>query len=250
MKEHDRDIVDAVVAAIEDDIIFGRLRPRERLVEDALMDRHGAKRHVVRQALDRLTTMGIVIRERNKGCAVRDFAPREVEDIYDIRGLLQEHAARRIPLPADPALVAALTELHQRHCAAVAANDLRAVRQLNNQFHDALFGACGNAHLVGTIAHYSWLAHAIRSYRIGDPVLLAQAQVEHAQMIEALTSGDREWLVRLCVDHILPSKQAYLLAEAGRDDPGATGDVPPGPNASTMTAGAATGSRRQARQRR
>lgn len=229
MKERDSDIVDAVVAAIEDDIIFGRLRPRERLVEDALMERYGAKRHVVRQALDRLTTMGIVMRERNKGCAVRDFAPREVENIYDIRGLLQEHAARSIPLPADPELVATLTGLHERHCAAVAAGDLRAVRLLNNQFHDTLFGACGNAHLVETIAHYSWLAHAIRSYRIGDPVLLAQAQVEHAQMIEALANGERERLVRLCVEHILPSKEAYLRAEAGRDDPVAVYEAPPGP---------------------
>ena len=226
MKERDSDIVDAVVAAIEDDIIFGRLRPRERLVEDTLMERHGAKRHVVRQALDRLTTMGIVVRERNKGCAVRDFAPRDVEHIYDIRGLLQEHAARRIPLPLDPALVATLTALHERHCAAVAAGDLRAVRLLNNQFHDTLFGACGNAYLAEAIAHYSWLAHAIRSYRIGDPVLLAQAQVEHAEMIDALTAGDRERLVRLCVEHILPSKEAYLRAEAGRDDPP---DAPPGP---------------------
>ncbi len=215
--ERESDIVDRVVSALEDDIIFGRLRPRERLVEDALMDRYGAKRHVVRQALDRLAGLGIVERERNKGCAVRDFAPSEVEEIYEIRGLLQDHAARRIPLPAPLALVESLTDLHDRHCAAVDAGDLRSVRHLNNQFHDTLFGACGNAHLVEAIAHYAWLAHAIRSYRIGDPDLLAQARIEHAQMIEALRTGDREVLVRLCVEHILPSKEAYLKAEAGRD---------------------------------
>lgn len=223
MRERDSDIVDRVVAALEDDIIFGRLRPRERLVEDTLMERCGAKRHVVRQALDRLTAMGIVVRERNKGCAVRDFLPSEVEEIYEIRGLLQEHAARRIPLPASEALVERLSDLHERHCAAVAGGDLRAVRMLNNEFHDTLFGACGNHHLVEAIAHYSWLAHAIRSYRIGDPVLLAQAQAEHAEMIAALRTGDRNRLVRLCVDHILPSKLAYLRAEGGRDADMATG---------------------------
>ncbi len=217
MKERDSDAVDPVIAALEDDIIFGRLRPRERLVEDSLMERYGAKRHVVRQALDRLTRMGIVVRERNKGCAVRDYAPEEVEDIYEIRALLQGHAAQRIPLPAPDELVRQLTDIHEQHCAAVSAGDLRAVRDLNNLFHDTLFGACGNPYLVEAIAHYSWIAHAIRSYRIGDPVLLAQAQAEHAQMIEALSVGDREWLVKLCVEHIIPSKQAYLRAEAGRD---------------------------------
>ena len=217
MRERDSDAVDRVVAAMEDDILFGRLRPRERLVEDVLMERYGAKRHAVRQALDRLAGLGIVERERNKGCAVRDFAPKEVEDIYEVRALLQEHAARRIPLPAPADLVADLRAVHARHSDAVAASDLRAVRHLNNQFHDTLFGACGNAYLVEAIAHYSWLAHAIRSYRIGDPVLLAQARDEHAQMIDALATGDRDRLVTLCVEHILPSKEAYLRAEGGRD---------------------------------
>lgn len=227
MKERDSDAVDPVIAALEDDIIFGRLRPRERLVEDSLMERYGAKRHVVRQALDRLTRMGIVVRERNKGCAVRDYAPEEVEDIYEIRALLQGHAAQRIPLPAPDQLVRQLTDIHEQHCAAVSAGDLRAVRDLNNLFHDTLFGACGNPYLVEAIAHYSWIAHAIRSYRIGDPVLLAQAQAEHAQMIEALSVGDREWLVKLCVEHIIPSKQAYLRAEAGRDSAASHTYVPP-----------------------
>jgi DNA-binding GntR family transcriptional regulator len=218
MNEQEGDAVETVVAALEDDIIFGRLRPRERLVEDVLMERCGVKRHVVRQALDRLTGMGIVERKRNKGAAVRDFSRREVEDIYEIRGLLQEHAARRIPLPAPPELIKKLSALHQRHCTAVSVGDLRAVRHLNNQFHDTLFGACGNQYLVEAIAHYSWIAHAIRSYRIGDPLLLSQAQAEHAEMIDALSEGHRERLVKLCVDHIVPSKEAYLRTEVWRDD--------------------------------
>ncbi len=227
VREADSDAVETVLAALEDDIIFGRLRPRERLVVDTLMERYSAKRHVVRQALDRLTRIGIVVRERNKGCAVRDYAPSEVENIYEIRGLLQDHAARRIPLPAPDDLVKQLTEIHQAHCAAVKSGDLRAVRDLNNLFHDTLFGACGNPYLVEAIAHYSWIAHAIRSYRIGDPVLLAQAQTEHAEMIDALAVGDRERLVRLCVDHIIPSKEAYLRAEAGRSSDATRSSVRP-----------------------
>jgi DNA-binding GntR family transcriptional regulator len=203
--------VGAIRRVLEEDIIFGRLRPRERLVEDALMRRFGAKRHVVRQALVELERIGLVARERNKGAMVRDFALDEVEQIYAMRELLQGHAARLIPLPPDPALVGRLREIHREHGAAVArGNDLGAVYRLNNAFHDALFAACGNRYLAEAISHYAWLAHAIRSYRIADPVLLAQARDEHGLMIEALAAGDRERLVRLCVDHIKPSKEAYL----------------------------------------
>lgn len=201
-----------IVARLEEDIIFGRLLPRERLVEDALMRRFGAKRHVVRQALVDLERMQVVTRDPNKGAAVRDFSLRDVEEIYEMREVLQRRAAERIPLPGDPALVRQLRDIHGRHALAVAAGDLRAVYRLNNDFHNTLFAACGNRHLTEAIAHYAWLAHAIRSYRIADPVLLAQARDEHGAIIDALEAGERERLVQLCVEHITPSKVAYLAA--------------------------------------
>ena len=203
----------AIVKLLEESIIFGRLRPRERLVEDALMARFGAKRHLVRQALFELERMGIVVRERNKGCAVRYFPPAEVEQLYELRELLQGHAASRIPLPAPTGLINQLTGIHERHSQAVEDRDLAAIYRLNNDFHHALFEACGNPHLVDAIAHYAWLAHAVRSYRIADPALVQQARDEHGLMIEAMVRGDRKALVRLCVDHIKPSKDAYLALE-------------------------------------
>lgn len=201
-----------IVAALEEDIIFGRLLPRERLPEDRLIERFAAKRHVVRQALAELGRMGVVMRDRNRGAAVRDFSLQDVEEIYELRALLQARAAGQIPLPGSPELVAALRRIHAGHGRAVEQRELRAVYRLNNDFHNTLFGACGNRHLAEAIAHYAWLAHAIRSYRIADPVLLAQAREEHAAMIEALAAGDRQRLVRLCVEHIRPSKDAWLAA--------------------------------------
>src|SRR5918997_2561481 len=97
-----------VVRALEFDILLGRLRPRERLVEDALMTRFSAKRHVIRRALDELERIGVVVRARNRGAAVRDFSAQEVEEVYEIRELLQRHAAERMPLPGDADHIAEL----------------------------------------------------------------------------------------------------------------------------------------------
>jgi DNA-binding GntR family transcriptional regulator len=202
--------VQEVVRALEEDIIFGRLAPGERLVEDALMRRFAAKRHVVRQALTELERLQVVSRQQNKGACVRDFSFRDVEEIYEMRALLQRRAAELIPLPGDRRVVHALRAIYAEHADAVARGDLRAAYHLNNTFHDTLFAACGNRHLVEVIAHYAWIAHAIRSYRSANPTLLAQAVEEHDAMIAALANGDRETLVRLCVDHIEPSKAAYL----------------------------------------
>src|SRR5471030_3196234 len=95
----------AVVSAIEEDIIFGRLAPGTRLIEDSLMVRFGVTRHFIRQALAQLERTGIVVREKNKGVTVRSLNPLEVRQIYDVREFLQRQAALMIPLPAPAALI-------------------------------------------------------------------------------------------------------------------------------------------------
>ena len=81
-----------VARALEFDILFGGLRPRERLVEEPLMQRFGAKRHAVRQALLDLEHIGIVVRSPNRGAAVRDFSAEEVEEITEVRETLHRRA--------------------------------------------------------------------------------------------------------------------------------------------------------------
>src|SRR5690554_4321965 len=88
-----------IAAALEEDIVLGVLHPRQRLVEDELMARFAAKRHVVRDALARLETAGLVERRRNVGALVRGFDEREVADLYEMRILLECEAMRRMPLP-------------------------------------------------------------------------------------------------------------------------------------------------------
>ena len=58
----DAELSKTVVSSLEEDIVLGRLHPRERLIEDELMRRFAAKRHVVRRALEDLQQMGVVER--------------------------------------------------------------------------------------------------------------------------------------------------------------------------------------------
>jgi len=205
----------ALVDGIKQDIIFGRLRPRERLIEDELSARFSASRHLVRSAFAELQQMGLVTRRPNKGAIVRDFAPEEVDEIYDVRALLQAEAASRVPLPAPSSLVAALEEIHAAYEAEVRAHNLKRVCTLNNEFHHAIFAASGNRYLTIMIQRMWTETLGIRCYGIGDPQLLERSCDEHRQMLEAVKSGNRAELVRLCVDHIWPALEAYKKAHGG-----------------------------------
>lgn len=202
--------VEHVVRALEFDILFGKSHPRERLVEDDLMARFGAKRHVVRKALLELERMGIVVRPPKRGAVVRDFTAREVEEIAEIRETLQRQAANRISLPCDPKLVRKLEELQKQHDKAVKSQDPRAIDDANEAFHKTFFDACGNGYLSEAIAHYAYLSRAMRLYPFLDPALLETLRGEHWQMIEALKTADRGQLAKLVVDHIQHSKKIYL----------------------------------------
>lgn len=206
-----------IAREIEEDIIFGRLEPGARLREEHLHQRFGGSRHFVRQALVRLERAGIVARERNKGAAVRSFSAEEVLQIYEVREMLQRQAAMRIPLPARPDDVARIAAIHADYERCADAGDLRGVHEANDRFHTALFGLCGNEYLLALVKQYMDLTYAIRAKTLADPAQLTVSRAHHALMIEYLRGNDAWALAELCVHHVRPSKDAYLLRIQGRD---------------------------------
>lgn len=207
-----------VAGALEFDILFGRLKPRERLIEDALMLRFGAKRHVVRRALDELVKLGVVVRAPSRGAAVRDFTAQEVEEVYELRELLQGRAVERMPLPVPQSHIETLKKIQKQHDLAVAASDLRTVDQVNDEFHRVFFSVCGSKLLCDAISQYMQLTRAMRVYPIADPQTLAKLRDEHWAMIQALEAGNRTELLRLCSQHLQPSKAAYLAVRRSIPD--------------------------------
>ncbi|HKU85373.1 MAG TPA: GntR family transcriptional regulator [Casimicrobiaceae bacterium] len=199
-----------IVQRLEEEIALGLLRPRERLVEDDLLARFNVKRHVIRQVLVELELMGMVTRRPNRGAAVRDFTTIEIEQIYFVRDLLERAAVEVMPLPVPVDVLRKLEDLHARHCAAVTAGRLRQVFRLNLEFHQTFFDACGNRPLTEAISQFAFRAHAIQSYAIADPKLLARVCKEHAQLIKLTRGTDRQALSELVAKHKQPAKMAYI----------------------------------------
>jgi DNA-binding GntR family transcriptional regulator len=197
-----------------DDIIFGRLAPGTRLIEDNLIARFGVTRHFVRQAFVELERTGIVVREKNKGVTVRSLAPGEVSQIYEVRELLQRQAALRIPLPAPPAVIEQLERLHDEYIRHLRARNFRGLHEANDAFHLAMFAACGNTYLVESIKHYMWLSLPVRSKKTADYEHAAASARDHHMIIQLLKGTDSWALAQLCVDHLQGAKNAYLQAAA------------------------------------
>lgn len=207
--------LDRVVDLVKHQIIFGRLRPRERLTEDELCAQFGVSRHLIRAAFVRLEHLGLVTRRPNRGATVRDFSVEEVEEIYDMRALLQAEAARRIPLPVPQSLLDRLYEIHAAYADAIRRQDLGLVSAVNDEFHRTVFAAAGNRYLAQMIERLWTETLGIHCYAIGDPTQVARSHAEHGLIIDALARGDRDELVRLVVAHMWLPLNIYKRAHGG-----------------------------------
>lgn len=204
-----------IAEVLKREILFGRLRPRERLLEAELTERFGVGRYVVRAALDVLDRMGLVQKRANRGVIVRDYQAEDVDALYDMRRLLQTEAARRVALPSPPELIDELTRINARYAHHIEDGELTEAAEANDLFHKTLFGACGNRYLAELVEDYWLKTAAIHCYAIGVPSLARQSVEEHAHMIEILRSGTPEDLMRTAVDHMIPALKAYQAAHGG-----------------------------------
>lgn len=223
-KQAATDRVREIVNALEEQIVLGWLMPRERLLEERLAEEFSCKRHVVREALSELERIGLVERIPNRGAMVRLLRPEEVTQIYSIREVLETLAAEQIPLPASSDLIGTLTEIQERHSSAIESGDSRRAFRANLEFHETFFSACGNPYLAEIIRSAAQKVHGARFFTASSPEHLKKACDEHWAIIRALRDGDRQQLVRLCRDHIGPSRDAYLSAVQARF-PGGTDRV-------------------------
>ena len=199
-----------LVAALQEDIVLGRLAPGTRLVEEELTERFHTKRHVLREAFVELERFGLIERRRNRGASVRQLTPDDVAQIYAVRGILERAAAGQMPFPLERKRYQAIESAQRRHDAAVEAGDAKAVFRANFEFHEALFAACGNPYLAAAIDDFRKKTHVVWSYAIIKPEYFRNAQREHRAMLKALRDGDRKRLIELCAAHLDISRQAYL----------------------------------------
>ncbi len=202
--------VAAVIAAIETDIIRGRILPRNRLIEDHLMEDYDAKRHVVRAALAELQRLGVVVKPPHLGANLRRFDADSLQALYHFRSVLHAAAVAAMALPVAPERLAVVALAAQAHAQAASTSDLIAIHRTNMAFHRLFFGLCDNPYLEESIRLHDWISFPARAYGIADPAAQQLACVEHAAMVAALHACDRAQLDALAFSHMNRARALYV----------------------------------------
>ena len=205
-----------VAKEIEEAILSGQFKPRERLVEMDLISRFGISRTVIREALKRLEAKGLVRTVPYRGAMVADLTVEEVAEIYFVRTELEKVAARLV--------LEHITEKEVQDLKRLAKEVERNLREKTHQmiekdseFHQTLFKVSRNRYLSEMIDFLRTKAHIVQFNAWSLPHRIEQSIVEHREMIKAIEGRDLNTLQKLIVKHLTFSKESYMSQLKGGD---------------------------------
>ncbi len=172
-------------------IIAGEYRPGERLIEAELAVKLDASRTPIREALQRLNAVGLVL-SRRRGWIVHAFSPTEIQQIYEVRMAVEGYACRLAALRATSPDVHRLRALVDAYGAAVEANDLVACNATNEQLHDHINATAGNPKLTSSIVDAREHYFTARLARLFHADELAESHRGHMEILAAIERGDAD----------------------------------------------------------
>lgn len=173
----------------------GELRPGRRLNESRIAEMLGVSRTPVRQALVRLETAGAIYRDED-GYYPRIPDPREVEDLYELREVIELHGIDRIigKSREETYDVADLSQLRDEW--RVLQEDQPApspdIVLLDEDFHERILLASGNRSMVEVLRLVNAKIRIIRMYDYITEDRVTATVAEHLAILDALLAEDFE----------------------------------------------------------
>lgn len=200
-------LAEQLADALAEEIRAGRLADGEKLpTEVELVQRFGVSRTVVREAMSRLKSLGLVVSRQGSGVYVRiasrfaplHFDPRHsrslqaVTQMVEVRRALEAEAAELAAQRRDAADLLAIDGAIDALAQAVAAGGDGVAEDV--AFHRAIAAASGNPFLCDTLQYLGQYLHratqVTRANEARRDDFAAQVRAEHADIVAAIRAGD------------------------------------------------------------
>ena len=210
-------VSEQVAAAVRAMIVDGRLAEGERINEVRLSESLGVSRTPLREALSRLAAEGAIASAPGLGYRVRPLTLEELEQLYDIRPILDPEALRRAGLPD----ARRLRRLEQLNRAFAAERDAEAAIALDDQWHLELVATCPNKVLIEMIQHIMLRTRRYELALMRETANVERATGDHDLILAALGNGDLEAACAALKQNMQSGRGpivAWLAARSGKEN--------------------------------
>jgi DNA-binding GntR family transcriptional regulator len=203
--------------AVKRMILSGTLRPGAKLQERDLSRRLKVSRTPLREALSRLVQEGLVENRPRRGHYVRAIDAKSVEDLYDLREVLEKHAIRLAARRLTDDDIAALERLRQT-LRKYGRDSIQGEAEQRDglRLHEIIVRAARNEFLLETLTK---LYDRLQMFVWIDAIYEDEAALtrrEHEAIIDAAQARDEKRLLRLMEQHLRRSKGNVLRALRAR----------------------------------
>ncbi len=221
-----RDLSDRVYQVLRRDILSGKFSPGRKLALEEFAQHFRVSITPVRDALRLLAADGLVELLPRRGAFVAKPSVRDVEEVYQVREILECAAVDFVIQKGEPAFrrmqelvdQIAATNVGETH------SDYLAYIRLDHRFHQFIVDCVGNAHMseiFSNLRSHALVTHAL--YSAPDQRATSTLH-EHENILVALRKGDAE-AARVAVrEHLRNAKSEVLQRIANH---GAAGDPMP-----------------------
>ena len=186
-------------------IVSGETPPGEVLTVPTLAGDFGVSATPVREAMLNLARRGFLRPIRNRGFEVTEVSAEELNQLTDVRLLLEAPPMRRVAGAIDGALEKELRELADRIVAAGKGRRFEEYLEADTAFHLRILAVTGNQKLVDTVRELRQQTRLVGLVRLADSDTLVPTAQEHAELVDLLVAGDgdgAEALMRRHLGHV------------------------------------------------
>jgi DNA-binding GntR family transcriptional regulator len=192
--------------ALREGIGSGEFGPGTWLRESSVASTLGLSRTPVREALRMLASEGVVELVHNRGARVVRWTTEDIDEVYQLRALLEGHGAALAAGRASSEEIAELNSLEDRFEAAARGRRVDARAQCNSELHAAIVRCCGSprlATLLEVISSAPLVTQAIKRYADDD---LQRSIRQHRDVINAIQYRDEGLAESTMRSHILAAR--------------------------------------------
>ncbi len=208
MSKEIKNTVEMITRALRADILNGTLQSRQPLRQDEIAAKFGVSKIPVREALFQLKSEGLVTFIPNRGAAVSELSPAEVDEIYTMRIALETVALQRAIPNLTIGNLAQATEILN-----AIDQEQNIVRwgELNWEFHATLYAPANMPRLMNWVeALHVNVARYLVIY-LDSLDYQTVSQQEHRAIVDACRQGDIEAATTHLTQH-LQSASRHLVA--------------------------------------
>lgn len=205
-----RTLSGAIINEIRQAILSGQYPAGSQLRQDALAEKHGVSRIPVREALFQLEAEGLVRIVPQKGAVVSDLSVAEINDVFELRALLEPRLLLSSAPQLDQQDFKHLDAIHEEFLTATSNSSVERYGKLNAQLHMALYQRSNMPKSRQIVTSLLQTSERYTRLQLSSAEAMNRAMREHKDMIHLCRTREFDKAAHFLRGHIETVREDLL----------------------------------------